>query len=364
MNVAWFRPAPRPADPDLDETAGLGAELGRRPEIALFDKTRAHEFVWTHARRQYDLCVYELANTPAHTFVWPYLLHFPGLLRLRGPSMHESRMLVLSRSRRREEYAAEYAFGGWDMVRGRLLASKLVVAVDERTADCLRHDHPGVVIRHAPVGIPAPERSRIRTAEGGPVTFGAVRPSLSFERAARRARAAGAPVRARSTGPVAELLRDCDVLVSLDWTPSDGDIPTDALVAMAAAKPVILLETEATAVLPALDPQTWQPRDPGGPPIVISLDPRDEEHSLVLAMKRLAGDASLRLQLGEGAAAWWAAHATLDRAVAARHPILDEAARLTPPQRPREWPPHLDADGTARARTILGEFGLAVDVVG
>jgi hypothetical protein len=74
---------------------------------------------------------------------------------------------------------------------------------------------------------------------------------------------------------------------------------------MAARKPLIVLETTSTADWPALDPQTWQPRGFGtDAPIVVSLDPRDEEHSLVLAIQRLSKDAALRVRLASAAHEW------------------------------------------------------------
>jgi hypothetical protein len=91
------------------------------------------------------------------------------------------------------------------------------------------------------------------------------------------------------------------------------------------------------------------------------VDPRDEEHSLSLALRRLASDSSLRGELGRAAQAWWRQHATVDHAARAWRSIIEEAATLTPPQRPANWPRHLTADGTERAREILGEFGTSVD---
>jgi len=68
---------------------------------------------------------------------------------------------------------------------------------------------------------------------------------------------------------------------------------------------VIVLETSHTADWPAIDPQTWGPRGVGrDEPIVVSLDPRDEEHSLVLAIQRLSSDANLRAQLVAAADRW------------------------------------------------------------
>ena len=94
------------------------------------------------------------------------------------------------------------------------------------------------------------------------------------------------------------------MIVSLPW-PSTGEAHTSTLAAMAARKAVIVLETTSTAEWPALDPQTWQPRGfSADAPIVVSLDPRDEEHSLVLAIQRLSSDPELRARLGDAAYAW------------------------------------------------------------
>jgi len=99
-------------------------------------------------------------------------------------------------------------------------------------------------------------------------------------------------------------MKEADVIVSLPW-PVTGDAHQSALAAMAARKPVIVLETTSTADWPALDPQTWQPRGfNAAAPIVISLDPRDEEHSLVLAIQRLSSDPALRARLADAAYAW------------------------------------------------------------
>jgi hypothetical protein len=99
-------------------------------------------------------------------------------------------------------------------------------------------------------------------------------------------------------------------------------------------------------------------------PIAIAIDPRDEEHSLMLALRRLARDAGLRRDLATAAQAWWAARATVDHAVAAWQSILHEAAAIAPPPHPLGWPPHLTADGTERARQLLGEFAVSVDFLG
>jgi hypothetical protein len=129
-----------------------------------------------------------------------------------------------------------------------------------------------------------------------------------LHRAIARAREAGASAVASGGEPIEQALRDADVVVSLAWPAGDG-MQAAALAAMAARIPVIVLESTHTADWPALDPQTWTPRGFGSDaPIVVSLDPRDEEHSLVLAILRLSSDANLRAQLVDAADRWRQEH--------------------------------------------------------
>jgi hypothetical protein len=180
-----------------------------------------------------------------------------------------------------------------------------------------------------------------------------------IQRAIGRARNAGADLELIA-GSADSVLENADIIIALTWPPADE--LTLALVGMAMRRAVIVLETESTAGWPALDPQTWQPRGwTGQTPIVVSIDPRDEEHSLSLALRRLASDAALRDSLGSAAQDWWRQHATTDRAVHVWRSILAEAASITPPPRPANWPRHLTANGTERARDLLAEFGATVD---
>jgi hypothetical protein len=143
-----------------------------------------------------------------------------------------------------------------------------------------------------------------------PVRFGALPAARAdvLHRALARACRAGSAAALAADGPPDLVLQEADVLVSLAW-PVTNERPWSVLAAMAARKPVIVLETTATAEWPALDPQTWRPRGFGtDPPIVVSLDPRDEEHSLVLAIQRLSNDGALRARLGNAAHAWATQH--------------------------------------------------------
>ena len=139
-----------------------------------------------------------------------------------------------------------------------------------------------------------------------PIRFAALPAARAdvLRRALARARAAGASAEATGGGTLEAALREADVIVSLRW-PASADTRTDALAAMAARKPVIVLDTTLTADWPALDPQTWTTRGlVTAEPVAVSLDPRDEEHSLVLAIQRLSRDAHLRAQLVDAADRW------------------------------------------------------------
>jgi hypothetical protein len=368
MRLAWFRPrlATHVSD-QLDDTAALVGALATEHDIELFDEARAHDFIRQDFRAPFDLCVFELEDTRQHAFVWPYLLHVPGVLRLRSSSLHESRSATLRQQHRERDRALELAFGDWDLTAAPILASRMTVVADAHAAARLQRACPPAVIRVAPLGVGGglvrdQVRNQVRNqVPNQPPIVGVVDSSRNglIQRAVGRARDAGAQLELIA-GSDESVLENADILIATIWPPADE--LTAALAGMAAGRAVIVLETENTAGWPALDPQTWQPRGwTGQPPIVVSVDPRDEEHSLSLALRRLASDAALRQTLGSAAHDWWRQHATLDHAVRAWRSILAEAATLTPPPRPSNWPRHLTADGTERARELLAEFGATVD---
>jgi hypothetical protein len=358
MRLAWFRPA-TPMSQRLDDTAALVAALGTEHEIEVFDEARAHDFIPLDFRTPFDLCVYEVADTSQHAFVWPYLLHVPGLLRLRSLSLHNSRTEALQRQHRDRDYALELAFGDWNLITAPVIASRVTVVSDTHAAASLQRAHPAARVRVAPLGVGWCQGAG--QAQGLTPIVGALDSSRNalIQRALGRARDAGARLEFVS-GSAESVLENADILIAVVWPPADE--LTMALAGMAAGQAVIVLETESSAGWPALDPQTWQPRGwTGQPPIVVSIDPRDEEHSLALALRRLATDAQLRESLGDAAHEWWRQHATLDHAVQAWRSLLTEAITVTPPPRPSNWPRHLTANGTEGARDLLGEFGATVD---
>lgn len=373
MKLAWFRPDEPLLPPALDDSAALVTELRSTHEIDVFTAANASDFVELQAQSAYDASVFELDDTPAHAFIWPYLLRHGGVLHLRTLNLHQSRAMALFGAQRAQDYRAEFTFnhgawpgqspntppaypGDWPMLRVPVSAASVVVVSQTFAAEQLGRTYPETRVRLARTGVIATNHSPAspgdaRAVHGGEdiaVVFGTI-PNTRLEvmrRAVTRARDAGAQA-ALIEAPPEQLLQEADVIVVLRWL-SHGEPQTLALSAMAAGKPLVVFESAAAAQWPALDPQTWQRRiHPAHDPIAVSIDPRDEEHSLVLAIRRLSAEAELRRQLGQAARNWWQAHATPQHAGDDWRRVLEEAAALPPLSRPADWPAHLATDDVA-----------------
>ena len=145
MRLAWFRPASgardvsasrdaRPAP--TDDTALLIEALAPRHDIEVIVARRAHDFVWQHARTPFDLCIYELDNTPAHQFIWPYVLHYPGVTLLRSVAVPH---LVSGGRGPRTSFP--------------LHASRIVVVPHAPVAEILQDDYPAARVRAITPGV-------------------------------------------------------------------------------------------------------------------------------------------------------------------------------------------------------------------
>src|SRR5262245_26578716 len=372
MHLAWLRPTrPDPDDP-LDDTAQLIHVLSGRHIIDVFDARRAHDLVWLQERHPYDLCVHELDDTPRHRFIWPYLFHYPGLTLLRSTTLRASRTAALLDEGRVTDAARECAFDlgrpevrmAGPMLRAPLVASRGCIVPHVMTADALRARYPEARVAAVPAAVSA-SIPPLPLHEG--CMFGVIATEDSRDRlavvrrACQRARETGA-----STHPTLDLSVDTDarnvltasdVVLALRW-PTRGAPPVQAIAGMAAGRAVVVFDTVETADWPALDPQTWRERRWFGSdaPICVSLDLRDEEHSLMLTMRRLAADRALRERLAAAGHAYWRDRHAPERAVPLFDTVLQETATATPPPRPPGWPAHLDADGSTRVREILSEM--------
>jgi glycosyltransferase involved in cell wall biosynthesis len=174
---------------------------------------------------------------------------------------------------------------------------------------------------------------------------------------------------------VGSYLGAADIVSSLRW-PSTGETSASWLRAVAAGRATIVTDLAQQADIPTLDPRSWAVLDArpqtGRPPIAVSIDVLDENHSLTLAIKRLATDQALRERLGANASAFWRGNHTVPHMVADYEAVLgglERSAGLKPAGlKPRlhagdnaRLPAHLRPDGLEHTRALLAPFGGAVN---
>jgi len=125
----------------------------------------AHDFLWLNHLNPYDLTVYQLGNSGAHDYQWPYVFRFPGLVVLHDAHLHHARAATLLLRGRANDYRAEFAasqpdtsadmaelavagfdshlYYSWPMTRLVALASRLTAVHSPLLAESLRADAPG-----------------------------------------------------------------------------------------------------------------------------------------------------------------------------------------------------------------------------
>ncbi len=343
--LAWFAPSPSASVTCVCHDLDLVTQLDTshtiewfcgddRPSSSRFSS--AHDFVWNHLHRPYDLTVYELGDLPPYAFVWPYLVRYPGLVVLHDGRLHDSRGGSLLRQVRVDDYRAEFSYNHpeassdvprlahaellglarelWSMRRVVVESSRLLLAPSPWIADDLRqeasHDRIGVL----EPGIRAPvstenddvrdvagrvrQRYGIRpedvvfTAIGGASSRSRVRPILSafaqLDDPEHKARlllvgdvtgATGTPEGVTRTGAlddraVADHLAATDVCLSLLW-PDRSDGVRSWLTAMAAGKPTVVVDCAHLVDIPSLDPRDWKPRGVASPMAASAQPERD-----------------------------------------------------------------------------------------
>jgi glycosyltransferase involved in cell wall biosynthesis len=162
-----------------------------------------------------------------------------------------------------------------------------------------------------------------------------------------------------------EAIAAMDVCVCLRW-PTAGEMSGPWLRALANARPTIITDLAHLSHVPTLDPRTWKRNAPAIDGSVgdddraaaIAVDVLDEEHSLRLAMARLAVDAELRDRVGRAGRAYWEEEHTVGKMVSDYELAIARAVTLPMPAAP--LPPHLRPDPIDRARAILAPFGVPV----
>jgi glycosyltransferase involved in cell wall biosynthesis len=150
-------------------------------------------------------------------------------------------------------------------------------------------------------------------------------------------------------------LAACDVTLNLRW-PTARETSGPWLRALAAGRATVITDLVHLGDVPSLDPRTWTVNLQ--PPVCISIDLLDEDHSLRLAMRRLASDGALRAELGRAAQDWWARQHSLDAMVGDYERVMREAAARPggPPE--VELPAHLRNAGDRKLHALLGPFGI------
>ena len=387
------------------------------------DSCSAHDFVWRHHRRPYDLTVFQLGNSSHHDYLWPYLFRYPGLAVLHDVHLHHARAAALLRSHRPEAYrdeftanhpdaprdAAELAIRGfdsylyylWPFTRLVLAASRLSAVHSEVMASRLRPDVPDAAIDVIRLGHGSPvtpqregrARIEVRARYGlAPDTFlfgcfGGVTPDkrvpqildafaavLPYARAAHLLIAGGAAGhydvhadigrrqldgQVTVTGYLAtdDELTDCiaaaDVTLNVRW-PTARETSGPWLRCLAAGKPTIVVDLLQTADVASLDPRTWTVNG-AGTPLCVAIDILDEDHSLWLAMRRLAADPDLRSSLGQAAREHWLREHSPDGMFEDYRRAIARAAASPAPL--VSLPDHLRDSGNALLRDLTAPFG-------
>ncbi|HXW05564.1 MAG TPA: glycosyltransferase family 4 protein [Vicinamibacterales bacterium] len=290
----------------------------------------------------------------------------------------------------------------WPMTRLAVRASRTTAVHSRYLADELRAENPGAHVELIRLGHGSPEaapdarpkiRARYGIADDAVVfgCFGGLSPEKRLPQVLRafarlRARlpavhlllvgaeAAHAPLtgeiaRAGLDGSVTrtgyvddEALSSClaatDVGVMLRW-PTAREISGPWLRCLALGLPTITVRLRQLLEVPALDPRTWQPfaRAGGDLPVTVAVDILDEDHSLGLAMQRLAVDGRLRESVGRAASEYWARHHSPDAMAEDYRRVMGQAIARPDPEPP--LPPHLINDGDRRLGRLLEPFGLS-----
>jgi len=149
-----------------------------------------------------------------------------------------------------------------------------------------------------------------------------------------------------------------DVTLNLRW-PTAREMSGPWLRALAAGKPSVIVDLLQTIDVPALDPRTWTHaggRSIDQDPVTVAIDILDEDHSLRLAMRRLAEDEPLRRSLGDAARRYWIRNHSPE-SMRDDYERVMATAREQPAPRPA-LPMHLLESGTDLLERLLKPFGV------
>lgn len=157
-----------------------------------------------------------------------------------------------------------------------------------------------------------------------------------------------------------EAVAACDVGLNLRW-PTAREMSGPWLRMLAAGLPTVVVDSVHHTDIITLDPRTWRCHEPlqtlePNPElqaVAVAIDILDEDHSLRLALRRLASDADFRAQLGATALRYWESNHTVERMAEEYNRVITRA--LTLPMPDAELPEHLRPDAQAFADRIIDE---------
>ena len=402
----------------IREASGRPRHPDGPPEAGEVRVQSAHDFVWRAAQGQYDLTVYQIGNSHLHDYIWPYLFRWPGLAVLHEARLHHARAASHLWRQRTARYRAEFAwnhpavdpdaaelsvagFDGsyyymWPMVRDIVMVSRTTAVHSRGAAAALAEEFPERPVEYLTLGhgrevaSSEPERQAARTALGfapDAVVFGVfggltaekrippilrafrsrlaarqssrlllagtVHPSVDWRALAREAGVEEAVVIWENPDDLAfdQAVAAVDVSLHLRW-PSALETSGPWLRALAAGRATVVTDLAHQSHVPSLDPRTWHSID--DQPVTVAVDILDEDHSLGLALGRLATDAGLRERLGRAARRYWEGTHSFGRMRDEYLALIDRAA-----SRPASivHAPVLEDDPWSHARVQTTKFG-------
>jgi glycosyltransferase involved in cell wall biosynthesis len=283
------------------------------------------------------------------------------------------------------------------MLRAVVESSRRVLVHNHWLADQIREAHPTAMVDVVEMGVPQPverpgARQRIRSlhriADDDVVfaSFGKVTPEKRVREAMRalaevprahlliagetvdyydlesEAAALGIEDKVTFAGYLADedvddYLAASDVCLCLRW-PTSRETSASWLRCLAAGRPTISTDLVHTVDIPTLDPRSWSVLTPGdAKPVGVSIDILDEEHSLKLAIRRLATDDKLRAMLGANARQLWAERFRLEQMAAGYQQVIAQALRTPARSSVHDsLPRHLRSNGAEHAEALIKEI--------